>query len=94
MTIIDFAKTIIPDLENKFELYTLIRENPGVLIGKKVIAITSGFSCGSEGGTNMTINSINSKSIHCIPNELSPEFLGQLGWSPDIDTVHLKLKLI
>lgn len=71
----EFVKDIIPNIDKRYEFYKLCQKDENI-IGMKVMAIRAGFSCSSEGGTKMTIESID------------PEYIDK--WGNKIRNVHLK----
>lgn len=69
MDFVTFVNKHHPDLYDKYLLQERIDNHPETLIGIDVIAIRSGFSCGSSGGTHMTIDQIDETFVHLVPNE-------------------------
>ena len=90
----EFVKSVYPDVKEQYEFYCLMKLNPEELIGKKVIATRSGFSCESGGGTIMTLSFIGEKQCKLLPNELSPQGdRASLGWGCDTDKLPFSVKL-
>lgn len=75
----EFARDIISDIDKRYELYKLC-QTPEKLIGLKVVAITAGFGCGSEGGTKMTIAQVDK------PRKWKDEILIDVHFKPNEDT--------
>jgi hypothetical protein len=61
MTYEEFCKTHYSKSVQQYEMYQLTLL-PEQLIGKVLVAVTSGYSCGSEGGTRVRVKDI-TKSV-------------------------------
>lgn len=88
MSFDEFACITYPNLYDQYELYLRLRNNPDSLIGIEVIAVRSGFSCGSDGGTRMIIDKISDSFIH-----FSDPSNSCLGWGCKRDELHTSVKL-
>jgi len=93
MSFDDFIQKYYPEAFEKYQLQERLDNKPETLIGVDVIAIRSGFSCGSEGGTNMRIESISDRYVHFVPNEKTSTHRREIGWSCDSDQFINSVKL-
>ena len=78
-----------PNLRNYHKIDEMTDEE---LLGKIVYSNRSGFSCGNEGGTEMLIDSINSRQVHFSPTEDS-KHLTSTGWICDRDKLFQSIRL-
>ncbi len=87
MTKEEFAISLIPGFEAKWEIYN---STPEKLIGRKVVAVRSGFGCGPAGGTVMVIDSIKDGWVRLK----DPSGDNANGWATKYETCHLDFKFI
>lgn len=71
----------VTKLEKQLEIFKIIKTDPQLLIGKTVIAIRSGFSCGSGGGTVMIVDKIDSKGYVSL---ISPPNTEKSSWGSNL----------
>lgn len=93
-----FAEELKPGIHEQFEFYESYHTRPENLIGRKVVAISNGFSCSNSGGTKMTIDAINRTDpaevwVHLMPNEdTSRDNYTSRGWSCKLSELHRRVK--
>jgi len=99
-----FISEFYPEAFDKYQLHMLVTHCPESLIGVEVVAIRSGFSCGSEGATQMTIESYNGSGglngdkgqFHLSSNKRTDPWQlrrDNLGWGCDADDLINSVRL-
>jgi len=85
---LEFAISLIPDFAKRWEMYEATLK-PETLIGRVVIATRSGFDCGAEGGTVMTIDSIDENGVHLSGTN---KYGKRAGFGCDLNNLHNSVK--
>ena len=89
LSIIEFAKTFVPKLEEKYAIYL----EPEKLIGKTVFSDRAGFACNSDGGTEMILESIENGWVSFKSPNLTPHKNGGSGWGVFLKELHTAIRL-
>jgi hypothetical protein len=85
----DFCLKQYPGLAEMYKIATTPNES---LIGMKVYSNRSGFSCTSDGGTEMIIDRIENGWVHFSPTEES-KHLSEKGWMAPLTDLPKDIRL-